>query len=224
MYPFSDDTQSDFEIAREMLRIRQSGRLETALRFLAVRGTANTYAFSKECKIVYSAAHGLMKRLEKLGYIEISTVGKNEKGALTKFYRLSIKGLQEALRYCDLNEVAKVIKRWASNDESGLLAKWDYIVQKLGEDRALIAVRNSIGKDDLMGQFVKNFLDFCCFSPKGYESLRIEWIPLLSGDEQLKKTTIEFILGRISMIKTEKSELDEQAKLLAEIQRDIQAS
>lgn len=208
--------------SKEILELRKLGKLERTLRFFALNGPSNIYKFAKANHMAYSVAHGLIKRLERLGFVEVISVVKNEKGATAKLYGLLPKGFREALGYCrNRKEMNKIVKEWAKIDKSGLLEKWDYIVGKVGENNALNMVRSSISYESPIDEFVKNILDFLVLYGTDKGDVESKWIHLLMDDNQFRKITLLHVEGRITIVNQEIAKLRDEKKFYEKLRGDL---
>jgi len=201
------------ERAHEIGRLLKSGKLRKTLLFFGINGPSNIYRFSKRKKLAYSAAHSLMKRLERLGFVEVVSVIKNEKGAVAKLYGLSLKGFIWTTRYCrSQEEVNKVVQIWRELDKSGLLEKWNYLIEKVGDASALVLVTTSIRDESPIDKCIQHVLYHSTLYETYDEFAASKWMTLLTDDKELRKTTLAHIEGRIEMTNKEIAELYNEKK------------
>jgi len=113
------------------------GSCSKVLFHIARKGPKTKYQIEKEIRINHATIHESIKILLACRLVTGEKIGTTRVGLAKIEYKLTAKGLVEAIRTFKREYVEEIVHKWMYV-EPLLVAKWDYFVAKLGKRKVLI--------------------------------------------------------------------------------------
>lgn len=170
---------------------------------IAMKGPRTKYQIEKETGLSHAIVHEAIEVLLDYGHVEGKRVGTTRVGLPKTEFLLSPHGLIEAIAVAERNDVGRIAQRW-QHTEPVFIGKWDYLVERVGEEKTVTMLRRAASYLEWMtaGNNVERFRNetirqvLAEYQQKLFQSGDIsslkkqeleKWIEAFEGDPELRR-------------------------------------
>lgn len=170
---------------------------------IAMEGPKTKYRIEKETRLSHAMVHEAIAVLLDYGQVEGKRVGTTRVGLPKTEYKLTPRGLIEAIAVAEESDVGRIAQKW-KHIEPVFIGKWDYFIEKVGKEKTAQMLRRAASYLDWMTAesnvelFRKEAINHVLaeYQHKLFKSLKVsslekqeleKWIETFEGDPELRR-------------------------------------